>query len=88
MRLLINTLSIGSMSGNDVVIGNDIGGAVIQGRDVPAMTEAIERLLGDEDLRAEKSSGGRKRAAELFPLEQHTRRCVALYEDAIERHVA
>ncbi|QDV83002.1 glycosyltransferase [Stieleria magnilauensis] len=70
------------------VIGDQIGGTLVAGRDRTAMAQAVDELLTNGKIHRQKAQAGRDRSAELFSLEQHTNSCVTLYERTIERHMA
>jgi glycosyltransferase involved in cell wall biosynthesis len=62
----------------DLVVDGETGIHVPPG-DVPALRAALERLLGDPDLRRKMGAAGRARAAERFSWDAVTRETVALY---------
>ena len=55
-------------------------GLVVPARDTDALAEAINRLLGDEELRDEMGRKGRQRASREFSREIMIDRVLALYE--------
>jgi glycosyltransferase involved in cell wall biosynthesis len=65
----------------DLVVDGRTGLLVPPG-DVPALRAALERLLGDHDLRTRLGREARERARE-FSWELVTRRTIAAYEDAL-----
>ena len=62
----------------DLVVDGETGIHVPPG-DVPALRAALERLLGDSDLRRQMGDAGRRRAAERFSWEAVTRKTLDLY---------
>ena len=56
-------------------------GLLVSPRDVPALAGALERLLGDEDLRQQLGEAGRRRAEEHFPVSAMTRRILEIYDE-------
>jgi glycosyltransferase involved in cell wall biosynthesis len=71
-----------SMGGlRDLVVDGDTGILVAPG-DVPALRAAIERLLGDRDLRRRLGLAGRERAARHFSWDVATTATLAAYADA------
>ena len=49
--------------------------------DVPALSGALERLLGDETLRRRLGEAGRKRVEAHFPASAMTRRILEIYDE-------
>jgi glycosyltransferase involved in cell wall biosynthesis len=62
----------------DLVVDGETGIHVPPG-DVPALRAALERLLGDRELRRRMGEAGRRRAAEGFSWDAVTRETVELY---------
>jgi glycosyltransferase involved in cell wall biosynthesis len=62
----------------DLVVDGETGVHVPPG-DVPALRAALERLLGDRELRRRMGEAGRRRAAERFSWDAVTRQTVDLY---------
>jgi glycosyltransferase involved in cell wall biosynthesis len=62
----------------DLVVDGETGIHVPPG-DVPALRAALERLLGDRELRLRMGEAGRRRAAERFSWGAVTRETVDLY---------
>jgi glycosyltransferase involved in cell wall biosynthesis len=62
----------------DLVVDGETGVHVPPG-DVPALRAALERLLGDRELRRRMGEAGRRRAAERFSWDAVTRQTVELY---------
>jgi lipopolysaccharide/colanic/teichoic acid biosynthesis glycosyltransferase/glycosyltransferase involved in cell wall biosynthesis len=56
-------------------------GLVVKAGDAGALRAAIERLLGDHELRDQFGDAGRKRVLEMFTSETLCRATVGLYED-------
>jgi glycosyltransferase involved in cell wall biosynthesis len=73
-------LAIAEGSAMDEVVGD--GALLFPPGDVEACTDALERIFGDEDLRAELASRGRARAAELTWLHSAQAHAAA-YEHAV-----
>jgi rhamnosyl/mannosyltransferase len=59
-------------------------GLVVPARDTGALTEAINRLLGDKELRTEMGRKGRERARREFSHEIMVDRVLALYQSLYE----
>ena len=66
----------------DAVVDEETGLMVPPG-DVGALRAALERLLGDAELRTRLGEAGRRRAVEHFGLEAAARATVAAYGDAL-----
>jgi glycosyltransferase involved in cell wall biosynthesis len=66
----------------DLVVDGETGLLVPPG-DVPALREALERLLGDADLRRRLGEAGRARVQERFSWPAVTDATLAAYEDAL-----
>ena len=62
----------------DLVVDGETG-IHVPPRDVQALREALERLLGDPELRRRMGEAGRRRAAERFSWDAVTRQTVELY---------
>lgn len=60
-------------------------GLLVPPNDVQATAAALDRLLGDPDLRRQMGRAGRRRVEEFFTMERYVRRVLAVYEKAIER---
>jgi glycosyltransferase involved in cell wall biosynthesis len=56
-------------------------GLLVSPRDVPALSGALERLLGDEDLRRRLGEAGRRRVDAHFPVSAMTRRILEIYDE-------
>jgi glycosyltransferase involved in cell wall biosynthesis len=65
----------------DAVVDGETGLLVPPG-DVPALRRALERLLGDGDLRARMGAAARERARALFSDTRETELLLAAYRDA------
>jgi glycosyltransferase involved in cell wall biosynthesis len=86
------TVQVEAMACGNAVICTELGtgtsyvnidgetGLVVPARDPDALTEAINRLLGDEARRVEMGEKGRKRAMQEFSHEIMIDRVTALYE--------
>jgi glycosyltransferase involved in cell wall biosynthesis len=66
----------------DAVVDGETGLVVPVG-DAAALRSALERLLGDAELRARLGAEARRRAGELFGLETAARATIAAYEAAL-----
>jgi glycosyltransferase involved in cell wall biosynthesis len=66
----------------DLVVDGETG-VLVPPRDVPALREALERLLGDPDLRRRLGEAGRARVQERFSWPAVTDATLAAYEDAL-----
>jgi glycosyltransferase involved in cell wall biosynthesis len=66
----------------DTVVDGETGILVSPGQP-RAFAAAVARLLRDEDLRERMGRAGRRRAHDVFSLEQHARRINDLYDDVL-----
>jgi len=66
----------------DLVVDGETGLLVPPG-DVPALRAALERLLGDADLRRRLGGAARERARELLSLDRAVAETVTAYSDAL-----
>jgi glycosyltransferase involved in cell wall biosynthesis len=66
----------------DLVVDGETG-VLVPPRDVPALREALERLLADPDLRRRLGEAGRARVQERFSWPAVTDATIAAYEDAL-----
>jgi glycosyltransferase involved in cell wall biosynthesis len=66
----------------DLVVDGETG-VLVAPSDVPALREALERLLGDPDLRRRLGEAGRARVQERFSWPAVTDATLAAYEDAL-----
>jgi glycosyltransferase involved in cell wall biosynthesis len=62
----------------DLVVDGETG-ILVPPRDVVALRSALERLLGDRELRRRLGAAGRRRASEQFSWDRITRETVELY---------
>lgn len=62
----------------EAVVDGDTG-LLVAPRDVPALTRALERLLGDEDLRRRLGAAGRSRVEAHFSAHAMTQRILEIY---------
>ena len=60
-------------------------GFLLPPKDIPGTRAALDRLLGDTELRERMGRSGRRRAEEHFDLDRYIGRILAAYEDAVER---
>jgi glycosyltransferase involved in cell wall biosynthesis len=72
--------SVGGL--RDLVVDGETG-LVVPPRDVPALREALTRLLGDPDLRRRLGAAGRERARERFSWVSVTDATIAAYRMAL-----
>jgi len=68
----------------EVVVDGETG-LLVPARDPPALRAALERLLGDEGLRARLGTAGRALAEERLGLQAAARATIAAYERALGR---
>jgi len=68
----------------DLVVDGETG-YLVPPRDVPALREALERLLGDPELRRRLGAAGRERAGRHFSWDTVTAATLAVYEEALLR---
>ncbi len=68
----------------DLVV-NEETGLLVPPRDVPALRAALERLLGDSELRRRMGQAGRARIGEHFTWERFADETLRAYEDAVGR---
>jgi glycogen(starch) synthase len=66
----------------DLVVDGETG-LFVPPRDVPALRAALERLLGDDELRRRLGEAGRERAREHFAWPAVTDAMIEAYEDAL-----
>src|SRR5205823_4998663 len=66
----------------DLVVDGETGLLVPPG-DVAALRKALERLLGDADLRARLGAAARERARELLTWDRAVAQTVTAYDDAL-----
>jgi glycogen(starch) synthase len=67
----------------DLVVDGETG-YLVPPRDVPALRAALERLLGDADLRRRLGAAGRERARTVFSWPAATEATLAAYAEALE----
>src|SRR5213079_2930390 len=68
----------------DLVVDEETG-LLVPPRDPRALREALERLLGDRELRQLLGAAGRRRAEELLAWPLVTDATLAVYADAVSR---
>jgi glycogen synthase len=66
----------------DLVVDGETG-LLVPGRNVPALRAALERLLGDAELRRRMGEAGRERIRERFTWPPVTDLTIRAYEDAL-----
>jgi glycosyltransferase involved in cell wall biosynthesis len=67
-------------------IDDGVHGLIVARADVPALANAIERLLEDPPLRALLGKAASERARLEFSIDRHVEELMALYEALLERH--
>jgi glycosyltransferase involved in cell wall biosynthesis len=60
-------------------------GLLVPPNDVPAVADALDRLLSDAPLRRRMGRAGRRRVDEYFAMDRYIQRVLAVYEKAITR---
>jgi D-inositol-3-phosphate glycosyltransferase len=68
----------------DLVVHEETG-LLVPPRDVPALRSALERLIGNPDLRRSFGAAARSRIREHFSWDRFARETVQAYEDALTR---
>jgi glycosyltransferase involved in cell wall biosynthesis len=66
----------------DLVVDGETG-VLVESRDVDALRAALERLLGDAELRGRMGQAGRERIREHFTWPAVTDLTIQAYEDAL-----
>jgi glycosyltransferase involved in cell wall biosynthesis len=66
----------------DLVVDGETG-LLVEPRDVPALRAALDRLLGDAELRRRLGGNARKRAREHFSWDRVTDLTIEAYEEAL-----
>ena len=69
--------------GNAELIAEDETGLLVAKNDVPALTEALNRLARDPDLRGRMGAAGRRRQAERFSVQTMASGTERLYEECL-----
>ena len=64
-------------------VTDQVSGLLVPPHDATATAAALDRLLGDADLRARMGAAGRRRVEEYFALDPYIARVLAVYERAI-----
>ena len=67
------------------LVEDGVTGLLVPPGDVAALRAAIERLLGDADLRAHLGAAGRERACERLSAETAARATAAAYREVLAR---
>ena len=70
-----------AVGGTPEAVVDGTTGLLVQPHDVPALAAALERLLGDGDLRRRLGDAGRTRVEEHFPVSAMTRRILEIYDE-------
>jgi rhamnosyl/mannosyltransferase len=70
-------------TGTSFVNQHEETGLVVPAGNVPALADAINRLLADENLRARMAAASLDRATRLFSKEALIRHTLAFYEEAL-----
>jgi glycosyltransferase involved in cell wall biosynthesis len=70
-----------AVGGTPEAVVDDETGLLVSPHDVPALSGALERLLGDETLRRRLGEAGRKRVEAHFPASAMTRRILEIYDE-------
>jgi glycosyltransferase involved in cell wall biosynthesis len=65
-------------------VEDDVTGLLVPPRDVAALRAALERLLGDRELRERLGAAARAKAEREFSLDAAANALVAVYEEALE----
>jgi glycosyltransferase involved in cell wall biosynthesis len=73
----------GAVGGLLDLVADGETGLLVPPRDVPALREALERLLGDRELRRRMGEAGRERVREHFAWPAVTDATIAAYEEAL-----
>jgi glycosyltransferase involved in cell wall biosynthesis len=69
------------VGGTPELVGDGETGVLVPPRDVGALAEALQRLLGDEPLRRRLGEAGRKRVDERFSAERMAREVLEVYDE-------
>jgi glycosyltransferase involved in cell wall biosynthesis len=73
----------GAVGGLLDLVVDDETGLLVPPRDVPALRAALERLLGDEQLRTRLGAAARERARTSFSWDRVTDETLAVYDEAL-----
>ena len=71
-------------AGNLDLVASEATGLLVPPRDAPAWAAAIDRLLGDPDLRARLGAAARRVARDRFSLERTVERTLSLYHAILD----
>jgi type III pantothenate kinase len=64
-------------------VEDGVTGLRVPPRDVPALRAALERLLGDQELRAQLGAAAREKAQREFSFDAATTGLLAVYDEAL-----
>jgi teichuronic acid biosynthesis glycosyltransferase TuaC len=67
--------------GIEEIIRDGANGCLVSPGDLPGLTEAVDRLLGDRNLRLQLGSEARKKIIGDFTLEHQARRLIEIYKE-------
>lgn len=76
---------VSDIPGNRAVIDNELNGLIVPVNDVPALAEAIIRLLNDPTLRASLGCQARKKAEGKYDIHRVADRLVEIYQLVTDR---
>jgi glycosyltransferase involved in cell wall biosynthesis len=65
------------------IVQHERNGLLVPVGDTPALIQALQRLLGDRELRARYGQAGRRHAADYFSLDVVVRQTLAVYESLL-----
>lgn len=65
------------------VVTHGENGLLVPPRDVPALADALQRMIEDADLRTRLGASGRARAEQQFALDTIVRQTLAIYREAL-----
>jgi glycosyltransferase involved in cell wall biosynthesis len=76
-------VAVSAAGGNLDLVSHESDGLLVPATDPAAWASAIERLLGDADLRARLGASGKRTARERFSLAETVRRTARVYQDVL-----